>query len=112
MNKKAKGYSGEDLAVKYLKENGYFVIDKNVRVAGVEIDVLAKRDDFIVLCEVKTRESEQYGGGLEGVTKNQQRRYLMAGEYLSVKPEYQGYSFRFDVIEVLRDKINHVENAF
>lgn len=112
MNKKARGYSGESLAVQYLENKGYEIISRNRKIAGVEIDVLARYGEYYVFCEIKTREGDNYGTGLESVTTAQRRRYIRAAQFYLSQRGREEYSARFDVIEIMRDKINHVEDAF
>ncbi len=112
MNKKAVGFSGESQAQEYLIKAGYQIIEKNAKIAGVEIDLVAKRGTTLVFCEVKTRESDRFGQGIEAVGISKQKRYIRAASLFVAKKEYRNYDVRFDVIEILRDKINHVEDAF
>lgn len=112
MNKKAVGNTGELVVREYLEENGYKILKHNEKIAGVEIDILARKDNTLVFCEVKTRENDHFGRGIEGVSQTQQKRYLRAASLMSAKDKYKNMDIRFDVIEVTRGKINHVEDAF
>lgn len=55
------GRAGEDRAVAHLTGDGYRIIARNWRCAQGEIDVVAERDGTLVVVEVKTRSSEDYG---------------------------------------------------
>ncbi len=112
MNNKAYGYLGELDAREYLEENGYSIIDYNKKIAGVEIDIICQIDGIIVFCEVKSREKDKFGSGIEGISPNQLRRYKMAGEFFMAQRENQNKSLRFDVIEINHGKINHIIDAF
>lgn len=112
MNSKAYGYAGELDAREYLEENGYSIVDSNKKIAGVEIDIICKIGDLIVFCEVKSREKDLFGSGIEGIRPNQIRRYKMAGEFFMAKRENENKSLRFDVIEINHGKINHIIDAF
>ena len=112
MNKKAVGISGEVSAKEYLKKKGYTIISTNEKIAGVEIDILAKKGNLLVLCEVKTRENVLFGQGIESVGYGRQQRYIRSAKLLTARREYENCDVRFDVIEILRDEINHVEDAF
>ncbi len=52
-----RGKSGEQLAAKFLRKNGFRVINTNVRIHRDEIDIIAydPTDDVMIFCEVKTR---------------------------------------------------------
>ena len=50
------GHKGEDMAAKYLQEQGYFILERNWMNKGrKELDIIATKDDVIVFVEVKTR---------------------------------------------------------
>lgn len=51
------GVWGENLAVELLTAKGYAISARNIRCAGVEIDVVAMHGNRVVIVEVKTRRS-------------------------------------------------------
>ncbi len=56
-NTKQLGNFGEKIAVKYLKKQGYKILDQNFRYKGYgEIDIIAKKGKDLSFVEVKTRE--------------------------------------------------------
>lgn len=112
MNNKAVGYLGEADAREYLEENGYTVLAYNKKIAGIEIDIICEIEDLIVFCEVKSREKDRFGAGIEGINKNQIRRYKMAGEFYMANKAGKNKTLRFDVIEINHGKINHIIDAF
>lgn len=52
---KTFGAKGEKAAAKYLRRQGYKIVDRNVTMRHGEIDIIAKKDKYIVFVEVKTR---------------------------------------------------------
>ena len=64
----ALGRYGEALAVRYLREQGMEVLDRNWRCEHGEVDVVALDGDCLVICEVKTRRSSGFGQPVEAVT--------------------------------------------
>jgi len=56
------------MAARYLKKMGYRVLQTNVRLAGCEIDIVAKQGKEIVFVEVKTRQSNVAGYPEDSVT--------------------------------------------
>ncbi|MGN1097050.1 MAG: YraN family protein [Christensenellales bacterium] len=112
MNKKIIGDAGENIAAEFLMKNGYKILSRNFRVKGAEIDVIAAKKNLVVFVEVKTRQNLNYGLPSEAVTKAKQRKIAMAAECFIVKNRLEKNDFRFDVIEILGDEINHIENAF
>ena len=55
------GLDGEELASLYLAEKGYEVLEKNWRFQHAEIDILARKDDMLIIAEVKTRKTNFFG---------------------------------------------------
>lgn len=105
---KKLGKKGERKAARYLKRKGYKIVERNYRTPFCEIDIIAKRGDVFVFCEVKTRLNDRFGTPAEAVDNRKQSLYIKAAE--RYVPD--GITARFDVIEVFGDKINHLENAF
>lgn len=107
------GRSGERQAEKFLKQNKYKIIQKNYTTKFGEADLIALYKDLIVFIEVKTRTSQAYGMPSDAVDRTKRSRYIKIAEYyLLTHEEYRDYCVRFDVIEILNDKINHIKDAF
>ncbi|QDU85216.1 hypothetical protein Pla163_23440 [Planctomycetes bacterium Pla163] len=51
------GPLGERLAARLLARTGHRILARNVRIGGVEVDVLARSNRTLVLCEVKASRS-------------------------------------------------------
>ena len=112
LNTKAIGDIGEQIAVDYLKKQGYKILERNVEYAGVEMDVVARDGKTLVFCEVKTRANTVYGRPVEAVTRKKQLRYIQGAKGYMVSNKVKNTDVRFDVIEVLDDEINHIKSAF
>lgn len=107
-----KGRQGEELALKYLLEKGYLPVERNFRAPGGEVDIIVEMDVLLVFVEVKYRQRGYSGAGMEAVTQKKQRRIIKAaGEYL-MKTDQFARSLRFDVVEITKEGVIHVENAF
>ena len=68
MSTKLRGDIGEELACKYLLQNGYKILERNFRIRGGEIDVIALDGETLAYIEVKTRTSYQFGRPEESIT--------------------------------------------
>ena len=68
MNKTQQGAYGEDLACDFLMKHGYKILERNFRIRGGEIDIVAIDKDTLVYVEVKTRSSNYFGRPEESVT--------------------------------------------
>lgn len=112
----ALGNRGEQLAAEFLQRNGYEIIGRNFRYDRAEIDLIARKKNLIVFCEVKTRKSNAYGRGEEAVDPKKQAQIRKAAEgYISGK-ELDNCEFRFDVIVIdigdRSTKLRVIEDAF
>ncbi|RRS02084.1 YraN family protein [Glycomyces terrestris] len=61
------GRLGEDLAAAHLKRHRMQILARNWRDRSGELDLVARSGDTVVVCEVKTRRSERFGGPLGAV---------------------------------------------
>ncbi len=108
---KRLGKRGERLACRYLRKGGYKILERNYKNPFGEIDIIAKREDTVAFIEVKTRLSENYGAPSEAVDKTRRFRYIKGAQYYFYNREID-CTVRFDIIEILRGELNHIENAF
>ena len=87
------GRQAETAAAEYLKKQGYAIVTQNWRTKWCEIDVIAQKDKAVYFCEVKYRQTDRQGGGLEYITPKKLHQMKMAAEgwvHLSGwKGEYQ-----------------------
>lgn len=70
MNNNKLGDYGENLAESFLKKNGYKIIERNFRIRGGELDIIALDKDTLVYVEVKTRSNNRFGLPEESVTNS------------------------------------------
>ncbi len=114
------GKAGEKAACRFLKKNGYQILEQNYqRSAGKiigEIDIIARKDELISFVEVKTRKTEDFGLPCEYVTRSKQQK-LIKTAYTYIAEKRLDAPCRFDVIEVLCDgkkiqTIRHIPDAF
>ena len=97
---KLLGDKGERLAADFLVRNGFEIIDRNFRFQHAEIDLIVRKGNLIVFCEVKTRKSDAYGTGEEAVDRKKQDQIRRAAEGFVSKNGLDDLEFRFDVIVV------------
>lgn len=112
MDKKVFGNIGENVAVKFLKDKKYEILEQNYKNKIGEIDIIVKEKNIIIFIEVKSRESIKFGMPREAVTSYKQNKIrTVALSYLKQK-RMLDYQCRFDVIEYLNGQITHIENCF
>ena len=111
------GKAAEVAAEKHLCQKGYRILDRNVRFANGELDIVARDRNTVVFVEVKARRSEDFGGASYAVTPQKERKLTqLAAQYLS-QHHLHDTPCRFDVILFQGDnptscKVDHIENAF
>jgi putative endonuclease len=114
MNTRSVGAGEEELAANFLRDKGYFIIQKNYRVRQGEIDIVARDGGTIVFVEVKYRKDTKAGHPLEAVNFQKQRQICKTALFYlnqnKINPETT--PIRFDVIGILGTEITHIENAF
>ena len=113
---KESGDRGEDIATQFLVNNGFTIIERNFRKRFAEIDIIARKGDELVFCEVKrSNYSGESHPELRVDYKKQIKLARGASAYLA-EHEIQFDSVRFDVITVKvhqgREVVEHIENAF
>lgn len=109
------GKKGEELAVEYLQNNGYKILDKNWRFKKAEIDIIAMKKEVLAVVEVKTRSTSYFGNPQDFV--NQKKIQLLVeaiNEYVISKD--LDVEVRFDIVAIIKNnqnfKIEHLKDAF
>lgn len=114
---KQTGNLGEDIAARYLEENGCHVLTRGFSCNFGEVDIIFQDHDEIVFAEIKTRTSLEYGFPADSVTHKKQKHILNTAKYFLYINRIYHYNARFDVIEILlksnqKPILNHIKNVF
>lgn len=113
--KDVRGRFGEDLAVAYLTELGFTVLERNWRCDMGELDIVARDGSTLVVCEVKTRTSRLFGDPLEAVTDAKAARLRRLTARWVAEHDVRPREIRIDLVGiVLTDngpEISHVPGA-
>lgn len=109
------GKKGEQLAVDFLIENNYSIVERNYRFEKAEVDIIAKKEDILAIVEVKTRSTTDFGNPQDFVKPKQIKNLVKAvNEYVTIND--LNAEVRFDIIAIVKEKgnfnIEHLENAF
>jgi len=103
------GQFGEEIACNYLKNKGYLIIDRNIKISFKEIDIVAKISNLLVFVEVKTRLSNKYGEADEAMTIQKTNNFRQAIElYLENNKKADFEEFRADLIAIDIDKVRKI----
>jgi putative endonuclease len=110
------GKKAEDLAVQFLQKNGYKILVRNFRYQKAEIDIIAEKDNLIIIVEVKARSTDFFILPQEAVTKGKIRLIVTAANHF-MEEFNKDQEVRFDIISVLPDEkgnlnIEHITDAF
>lgn len=110
-----RGNEGEDLAAKFLKQKGYEVLARNYRFRRSEIDLIVKKENWLVFVEVKTRSSNEFGFPEEFVDDGKVKKVLEGADQFLFEHEWTG-NVRYDIVSIsLKNgipEIEHFEDAF
>jgi len=109
------GKKGEQLAVNYLINKGYKIVERNWRFQKAEIDIIATKDKILISVEVKTRSTNDFGNPQDFVTPKKIKLMVSAmNEYILNKD--LDIELRFDIVAITKDKssfdIQHFKDAF
>lgn len=105
------GKKGERKAQRFLKRHGWKILEKNWKNPFGEVDIIAEKDGVLAFIEVKTRLTDEFGAPSEAVGKTRKLKYIQGANYYFYNREID-CTVRFDIIEVYKGKVNHIENAF
>ncbi|HVV23434.1 MAG TPA: YraN family protein [Pseudonocardiaceae bacterium] len=112
------GRRGEDLAADYLTDRGLIVLSRNWRCREGELDVVATDGRALVVCEVKTRTTDDFGDPAEFVTPDKMRRIRRATHAWLRRYGVGWCEVRFDILTVLwpptatTPRLRHLRGAF
>lgn len=109
------GKAGEDAAARYLEKNGYLILHRNWRKKHLELDIVAEKDQMLVVVEVKTRTNTDIEEPEDAVDWRKVRYITIAADaYL--KHFNIDLPVRFDIVTVVGStdafKIKQIEDAF
>ena len=110
------GYIGEKICYAWLIKNKFYVICKNYRSSYGEIDLVAKKDEFIYFIEVKLRKEECGYSPCEAVDLKKQKKIIKTAYCFNLNHP-NGLQPKFVVMEVFRNKfgefyVNYIDDAF
>lgn len=110
------GRQSEDLAVDFLKQKGYGILERNFRSPWGEIDIIAQDKDFLVFIEVRSLSSSYFAQPDETITRSKKRKLVKSAQYYFLKRNLRETFSRFDVVSIAYEgtqpKITLYANAF
>lgn len=114
-NNNEKGKAGEDFAINHLLKNDYVLLEKNWRYKHLEIDLIAKHKETLVIIEVKLRSSNVFGQPEDFVSIKKQKNTIKAAQAYIIENNIN-YETRFDIISIIQNSnefsLEHIISAF
>jgi len=109
------GKLGEELAVEFLQNNGYDILETNWVFQKAEIDIIAQKENVLAVVEVKTRSSIDFGLPQDFVKPKKIQLLVKAINEYVISNELD-VEVRFDIIAISKEdkdfKLEHIEDAF
>lgn len=108
------GKEGEILAQRFLANKSYNILATNWRLRKFEIDIIAEYKNELIIIEVKTRATRNYGEAQQMVSEKKQLQ-LIEGAQAYIEENNIDLPCRFDIISIYPNEKNcveHFENAF
>lgn len=104
------------MALRFLKKNGYRILQRNYVCKMGEVDIIAKEKDTFVFIEVKTRRSTTFGPPQLAVDQKKQGQLSKAALHFLKEKNLEEAKARFDVVAILLgskgEEIELIRNAF
>ena len=112
---KELGETGEQMAARYLEEQGCVILERHYRKGHKEVDIIALDHGELAVIEVKTRTNEDYFAAEQAVDHRKRQNIIrVANNYM--RRYHRTEPLRFDIIAIVGSgataEIRHTKNAF
>jgi len=110
------GERGEALAARYLEEHGLTVLARNWRCPEGELDLILTDGHILVICEVKTRSTDNFGSPAEAVDNAKANRIRRLARRWRVQNGVAHVATRYDIVSILwppddAPQVNHLRGV-
>ncbi len=118
LDRRELGAAAERIASAYLTAHGAQILERNYRRRLGELDMVARDGDTLLIVEVRTRSTDEYGGAAASVDRWKRRRLLRAAQQLLQQHRaLNRLAVRFDVIvvsgvESAEPRVEWIRHAF
>jgi putative endonuclease len=110
------GNEGEEMAALHLIRSGHDILIRNYMYQKGEIDIIARKKDVIVIVEVKTRSTPDFGDPQDFLKAGQIQRLVATANHFVENFVEDDVDVRFDIIAIIKNKagtkLEHIEDAF
>ena len=109
------GKWGEDLAAKFLEEQGYEILERDWKSGHHDLDIVAGNEEGLAIVEVKTRRNRLFGDPEEAIDYKK-RLSLQSAINHYIKAHHIKAPVRFDVISIVgaigsTPEIDHIKDV-
>ena len=109
------GKIAERITEKYLLKLDYTILDKNWYYGHLELDIIARDNNQLVIVEVKSRNGIRYEHPSEAVTNAKIKRIVEAADAYILEKDID-LETRFDIVTIIffdqRYELEHFKDAF
>ena len=109
------GKFGEELAIEFLQQNGYEILETNWTFQKAEIDIIAQKENTLAVVEVKTRSSIEFGLPQDFVKPKKIQLLVKAINEYVISNDLD-VEVRFDIVSIYKEdkeyKLEHIDDAF
>jgi putative endonuclease len=110
------GDLGEEMATAYLLKKSYKILARNYLHLKGEIDIIARTGNTIVIVEVKTRSTPDFGNPQDFLKPAQIKRLVETAHHFIEELGEEDVEVRFDIVAIIKNKsgikVEHLEDAF
>lgn len=100
MNRHERGRFAEGLVVRHLEARGFVISARNLRLGALELDIVARKANLCVVCEVRSLTRRSWLHPAETITAEKRERIRRAARLMLRSDEYQGCRLRLDVATI------------
>lgn len=111
-SRRVKGARGEEIAARYLSSLGYEILHRNLRLSRYEIDLVCRDDNCLVLVEVKSSSTDDFGHPATWIDERKREKLRQAAELYMEKFNVSGMDIRFDAVTISHGELEYFKNAF
>ncbi|MDB4977435.1 MAG: hypothetical protein JWN48_5776 [Myxococcaceae bacterium] len=112
----ALGALGEALVAERLQADGFTVLARNARVGRLELDLIARRGDLLVVCEVRSRASRDFVDPIATIDHAKRERVRRAARSWVAQHGLSRLELRLDAASVIVNErerdVQYYEAAF
>ena len=109
------GEKAEAIAQQHISKLGYEILDTNWYYGHLELDIVARDGEELVIVEVKSRSGIRYAHPSEAITNTKIKRIVEAADAY-IQEKNKEMETRFDVITVIfigqKFELEHFKDAF